>query len=144
MVLGSHCILRDDRFCITAPLLTDRLYFISSYYGQCAFFFSFFLLIMSCARERGDLEPSSHTKNTYGMRKRFVFLEMKSCISLKIYYIQDFSQVTNKTNGEEYGGPKLLRNYSRVGGELPLPIITHAPSLVTLSTVRKIVAGPGG
>lgn len=37
-----------------------------------------------------------------------------------------------------------LFDYSRVGGEFPLPIITHAPSLVTSSTVRKMVAGPGG
>ena len=31
-----------------------------------------------------------------------------------------------------------------MGGGFPLPIITHAPSLVTSSIVRKIVAGPGG
>ena len=34
--------------------------------------------------------------------------------------------------------------YSRVGGEFPVPIMTHAPTLVTSSTVRKMVAGPGG
>ena len=34
--------------------------------------------------------------------------------------------------------------HSRVGGGLPLPTMTHAPSLETSSMVRKIVAGPGG
>ena len=35
-------------------------------------------------------------------------------------------------------------SHSRVGGGLPLPTITCTPVLVTSSTVRKIVAGPGG
>ncbi len=34
--------------------------------------------------------------------------------------------------------------HSNVGGDLPLPTMTQAPSLVTSSTIWKTVAGPGG
>lgn len=38
----------------------------------------------------------------------------------------------------------ILIPYSNVGGEFPLPTMVCTPLLVTSSTVKKIVAGPGG
>ncbi len=39
---------------------------------------------------------------------------------------------------------RVFRVYSNVGGGLPLPTIVRTPGLVASSTVKKIVAGPGG